>query len=158
MLLKSPQTNSSLIKPLHFTVKPTIQMAGDKTPDLMMSEDEESQPPIGDIAELTARVSENATLPEASAAGVPSSARVRVYTSKKNKGVGKGSSGSAGAPPAPKRKATATVSKPPAQDESTDEENATSSDDDDDAENAVGNSKYHGRSHKGLYILPQLLI
>ena len=123
----------------------------------MMSEDEDSQPPMGDIAELTARVSENASLPEASAAGVPSSARVRVYTSKKNKGVGKGSSGSVGAPPPPKRKATATVSKPPAQDASTDEENATSSDDDDDAENAVTTQSITVGATRGYTYYPSYL-
>ena len=82
------------------TVKPTIKMDGDSTPELLLSDDEESMAPVGDIADLTARVSENAATP-GKEANEPSSARVKVFTSQKNKGVGKGSSGSSG-PPLPR--------------------------------------------------------
>ena len=64
-------------------------------------------------------------------AAQPTSARVKVYTSQKNKGIGKGSSGSSGPPPAKKRSTvTATLSRPPAQDRSSDEDDEKSDDDD----------------------------
>ena len=113
-------------------------MEGDKTPDYVMSEDDNSQAPMGDIADLTAMVSENASLPEARQPSVPSSARLRIYTSKKNKGIGKGISGSSGPPP-PKRKAAATISKPPADEDPTDVDDEDSSDDEDDAAVATQN-------------------
>ena len=82
-------------------------------------------------------MSENAALPVHNESNVPvSSARVRVYTSKKNKGVGKGCSGSSG-PPAPKRVATSTVSKPPADESTSEEEENTDDDDGEDAVNAT---------------------
>ena len=100
------------------------------------SDEEVDHAPIGDIAELTASVSENASLAIGNQADFPvTSARVRVYTSKKNKGVGKGCSGSSGTP-APKRAATCTVSKPPA-DDSTSEEDTEDDDEDDDNINAT---------------------
>ena len=38
-------------------------MDGDTTPEMVLSEDEENAAPVGDIAELTARVSECAATP-----------------------------------------------------------------------------------------------
>ena len=97
-------------------------MDGDSTPELLLSDDEESMAPVGDIADLTARVSENAATP-GKEANEPSSARVKVFTSQKNKGVGKGSSGSSGPPPAKMRKSIpATVSRPPPEESSSEEE------------------------------------
>ena len=89
-------------------------MPGDRSPDIVCSDEEtRNEAPIGDIAELTSRVSENASVPSSAQAGVtPTSARVTIYTSKKNKGVGKGSSGSSGPPKKPKAKPTSTVSIP----------------------------------------------
>ena len=72
-------------------------MEGDSTPEMVASEDEENAPPMGNIADLTQMVSENAGTP-GKAADLPASARVQVFTSKKNKGVSKGSSGSSGPP------------------------------------------------------------
>ena len=96
-----------------FTVKPTVQIPGDKTPELSADEDEENEAPVGDILLLTTRVSENAKTPQANAADVPASARVRVYSNKKQK-ADQGASGSSGQS---KRKVTATVSKAPVQDD-----------------------------------------
>ena len=96
-------------------------MEGDITPELLLSEDEEIAPPVGDIAELTARVSERASTP-GKFADPPTSARTRVFTSQKNKGVGKGCSGSSGPPAKRKVPATSTVSKAPKYDTSSDDD------------------------------------
>ena len=108
-------------------MKPTVTFPDDKTPDDGMSSEEEQAEPIGDIAELTARVSENAVVPSNQAQEPGSSARVRVFGTKKNKGVGKGCSGSSG-PPAPKRKPTSTVSRPPPSDSSSNDESSNEED------------------------------
>ena len=64
-------------------------MDGDTTPEMVLSEDEENAAPVGDIAELTARVSECAATP-GNFAEPPSSARTRVSHHRKIKVSGRG--------------------------------------------------------------------
>ena len=113
-------------------------MPGDITPELVSEEDDNvTEEPVGDIAELTMRVSEHAATP-GKLASQPTSARVRVFSSQKNKGVGKGCSGSSGPPPAKKKTpATSTASRRPAEDTSS-EESSANDDDDDDTDAVIG--------------------
>ena len=109
-----------------FLVKPVVSLPGDVTPDPSEEEaSDEDNPPVGDIAELTQRVQTTAASQNEAS---QSSARVRIFTTKKpkNKGVGKGQSGSSG--PALKRKGSAEVSRP--QQASSSESDASSSSDD----------------------------
>ena len=111
-----------------FTVKPVIKIPGDETPPVYSEDEAADNEPVGDIAELTSRVSENAAVPrEMSVQDPPSSARVRVYGSKKNKGVGKGCSRSSGPPP--KKQAVSTVSIALDEDEDNNSSGKSSSDD-----------------------------
>ena len=92
-----------------------LPIAGlNNTQDSTSSDEDDNGPvpPVGDIADLTASVSKNAAVPRVREADGPTNfARVCVYTTKKNKGIGKGTSGSSGPPP--KRKPTSTVSRQP---------------------------------------------
>ena len=117
-------------------VEPVIKLPVDgldNSQSQMSSEEEDvAQPPVGDIAILTASVSENASVPSRSQADEPTAASVRVFTTKKNKGVGKGSSGSSGPPP--KKKPSATVTRPATPSSS---ESSSSDEAEEDGENAT---------------------
>ena len=118
-------------------MKPVVTLPLDKTPDPSDQDESDGEnPPIGDIAELTQRVQSSTPNQNQANEASQSSARIRVFTTKKakNKGVGKGQSGSSG-PPAPKKKATATVSRPAPPSSSESDDNTSS---DDDAQDAVG--------------------
>ena len=107
------------------TVKPVVTLDLDKTPEPSDVSDEDNTP-TGDIALLTQQVQSNATASQP--VDSQSSARLRIFTTKKgkNKGVGKGQSGSSGPPV--KKKATATVSRPPASPSSSEAEESSSDD------------------------------
>ena len=109
------------------TVKPTISMAGDVTPEMQQSDlDEDTndaqQSPVGDILELTSRLKDS--VPSSTAAALPmESAGKQRYTGK-GKGVGKGCSGSSG-PPLKKRQKT---KKPPPPPPSSDSDSSNAAD------------------------------
>ena len=128
-------------------------MDGDTTPEMVLSEDEENAAPVGDIAELTARVSECAATP-GNFAEPPSSARTRVFTSQKNKGVRKGCSGSSGPPPKRNISATSTVSKAPEYDTSEDEQ---SEDNEDEDQNATATQTITVGAKRGYTFYPTYL-
>ena len=79
-----------------FSVKPTIVLAGDKTPVMtdVNTEDDENIKPTGDLADLTASVRDDMPTDEDFSGGPPAN---ESYTGK-GKDVGKGESGSSGPP------------------------------------------------------------
>ena len=90
-----------------FSVKPTVLLAGDRTPELTdvdTDDDENTIEPTGDLAELTASVCEGMPRDEDFPGG--SSCSCTAPYKGKGKGVGKGSSGSSG-PPQRKKKTPA---------------------------------------------------
>ena len=89
-------------------------MAGDVSPEMLEESDDEVEvQPTGDLADLTASVTQTATTGDAEAtATVPTSSARMVSYKGHGKGVGKGKSGSSG-PPVKHRRPSATVNRPP---------------------------------------------
>ena len=80
---------------IHISVKPTIVLQGDRTPEMTDDENNEDLAPTGDLATLTANVCEGMPTDEDFPDG--SCSRSLPYRGK-GKGVGKGNSGSSGPP------------------------------------------------------------